>query len=232
VRVLTFRNVTKEYQLDADTVIKPVHNVSLNVEKGEFIVIVGRSGTGKTTLLNLAAGLVNPSSGTVTMENRDLVKMNDEELSSLRNQRMGFVFQFPSLLPALTIKDNVSLPAIFTKGFDGKLADKRAADLLCQLGLDQKLDVFPKQLSAGEQKRAVIARSLMNQPQLVLADEPTSDLDKRTEKEVLKILRDINSTGVTFLVVSHNVELVDFASRAFEMENGSLNLINKAPSSF
>ncbi len=223
--MLTFNNVTKEFRLDEENIITPVRNVSLEVKEGEFIVITSRSGTGKTTLLNLAAGMVRPTSGQVMIDNLDLGEMTDRQLSSLRSQKMGFVFQFPSLLPPLTIKDNVSLPSIFANGNGSKAAGERAVQLLDTLGLASKADVYPRQLSAGEQKRVVIARSLINQPRLILADEPTSDLDNRTEKEIMGILRDINSRGVTFLIVTHSLELVAFATRAFEMENGNLNRI-------
>jgi ABC-type lipoprotein export system ATPase subunit len=227
--MLTFTNVTKKYRLDETNSITPVGNVSLEVEDGEFIVIMGRSGTGKTTLLNLAAGMVRPTSGSVKIDNVDLGAMNDHQLSSLRSRKMGFVFQFPSLLPSLTIKDNVSLPAIFASGNGSRAAGERALQLLNTLGLAGKADVYPRQLSAGEQKRAVIARSLINQPKLILADEPTSDLDNRTEKEVMGILREINSSGVTFLIVTHSLELKAFATRAFDMENGNLNRISATP---
>lgn len=221
--MLTFRNVTKKFRLDAETTITPVREVALDVAQGEFIIIVGRSGTGKTTLLNLAAGLVRPTSGQVLMNNSDLSALNDKQLSSLRSHKIGFIFQFPSLLPSLTVQDNVSLPAIFKERRNG--ADARAQELIKTLGLAEKMGVFPRQLSAGEQKRVVIARSLINQPQVILADEPTSDLDTRTEREVMEILRDINSSGVTFLVVTHSLELIPFASRAFEMKEGQLNQI-------
>jgi ABC-type lipoprotein export system ATPase subunit len=223
--MLTFKDVTKEFRLDEENTIKPVQNINLEVEAGEFVVIIGRSGTGKTTLLNLAAGMVKPSTGKVMINNLDLAGLNDKQLSSLRSREIGFVFQFPSLLPPLTVRDNVSLPSIFVNSYGGKNAGERAAQLLNTLGLSSKLDVFPRQLSAGEQKRVVIARSLINKPKLILADEPTSDLDSRTEREVMSILRDINSDGVTFLMVTHNLDLVSFATRAFETENGNLKQI-------
>ncbi len=227
--MLSLNNVTKEFQLDTKTTITPIQNVTLDVQPGEFIIIVGRSGTGKTTLLNLAAGLVRPTSGSVMIENSDLSKLTDKEVSSLRSQKIGFIFQFPSLLPALSVKDNVALPSIFKESkMAANISDDRATELLEKLGLADKINVFPRQLSAGEQKRAVIARSLINQPQLILADEPTSDLDSRTEGEVMGTLGDINSRGVTFIIVTHSLELVPFATRAYEMANGSLNQIKTA----
>jgi len=222
---VVFDDVTKSFRLDERTTITPIRKVKLEIARGEFVVILGRSGTGKTTLLNLAAGLVKPSSGAVYLDGEDLSGMNQEQLSDMRSRKLGFIFQFPSLIPALTIKDNISLPAMFG-GDDGDGASERASDLLKMLGLSQKTDVFPRQLSAGETKRIVVARSLINQPQLILADEPTSDLDAKTEQEVLHLLREINATGVTFLIVTHSMQLVPFATRAFEMDHGELTEIN------
>jgi len=222
---VVFDDVTKHFRLDERTTITPVRKVNLEIGRGEFVVILGRSGTGKTTLLNLAAGLVCPSSGTVYLDGEDLSAMTQEQLSEMRSRKLGFIFQFPSLIPALTIKDNISLPAMFGDQ-DSEQASERALDLLKMLGLSEKADVFPRQLSAGETKRIVVARSLINQPQLILADEPTSDLDAKTEQEVLHLLREINETGVTFLIVTHSMQLVPFATRAFEMDHGELTEIN------
>jgi putative ABC transport system ATP-binding protein len=220
--MLSFQNVTKQFQLDDQTTITPVKNVTLNIEPGELIIIIGRSGSGKTTLLNLAAGLVKPTSGKVVLDNLSLGEMSDGQLSRVRSQRLGFVFQFPSLLSALTVQDNVALPTIFASPQGKQAVDEKVKNILKLMGLGSKLDVYPKQLSAGEQKRVVIARALINQPQLVLADEPTSDLDEQTEKEVMELLRNINASGVTFLIVTHSLELVPYATRAFRMENGGL----------
>jgi putative ABC transport system ATP-binding protein len=229
--MLKFENVSKDYYLDEDTTITPVSGVNLEVKRGEFVVILGRSGTGKTTLLNLAAGLVKPTSGRVLIDNTDLATVSQKQLSILRSQKIGFVFQFPSLIPALTVMDNITLPSIFVPKKQIKEIEDRASKLLDMLNLSEKTSVYPKQLSAGETKRVVLARSLINQPQFVLADEPTSDLDSKTEKEVLEIMREINSHGVTFLIVTHNFQLVPFATRAFEMKDGKLKdiKIQKSP---
>jgi len=222
--LFSFQNVTKEFRLDEATTIAPVRNLTLDISPGELIVIVGRSGTGKTTLLNLAAGLVRPTDGIVRLNGRELTGMSDRDLSAMRGQQIGFVFQFPSLLPALTIKENVALPTIFCNG-NKKKSDSKAENILSALGLASKCGVYPRQLSAGEQKRAIIARSLINDPSLVLADEPTSDLDNKTEKEVMALLREINAKGVTFLIVTHSLDLINFAHRAFEMERGVLKSV-------
>ena len=220
--MLSFQDVTKEFLLDEKTTIAPVKNITLEIAQGELIIIVGRSGSGKTTFLNLAAGLVKPTSGKIMLDKLELAEMSDRQLSTMRSRRLGFVFQFPSLLPALTVKENVALPTFFATPQGRIGVDEKVKNLLNLMGLSSKLEVYPKQLSAGEQKRVVIARALVNQPQLILADEPTSDLDEQTEKEVMGLLRDINSSGVTFLIVTHSLELVPYATRAFRMENGSL----------
>ena len=223
--MLSFKNVTKSFKLDEQTTISPLQNLSFDIDSGELVVIIGRSGTGKTTLLNLATGLLKPTSGHVAIDKRDLTEMNDRQISTLRSSTMGFVFQFPSLLPSLTVRDNVALPAMFATKNGTEAAKERAGKLLSEFGIGDKMDVFPRQLSAGQQKRAVIARALINQPKIVLADEPTSDLDVRTEKEVMSTIRDINSTGVAFLIMTHSLELIGFAGRAFEMANGRLKQI-------
>jgi putative ABC transport system ATP-binding protein len=224
--MITFQNVVRNFRLDKDTVITPVDDITLTVNKGEFIIILGRSGSGKTTLLNLAAGLIKPTSGRVSVEGKDLAEMTDEQLSVMRGHRMGFVFQFPSLLPSLTVGENIRLPNIFSSGEGTHNLDERIKNVVEKLGLKGKMDCYPRQLSAGEQKRVVIARSLVNEPAIMLADEPTSDLDTRTENEVMDLLRAVNATGVTFLIVTHSLQLVPFATRAFEMQSGKLKEIS------
>jgi ABC-type lipoprotein export system ATPase subunit len=224
--MISFQNVTRKFDLDEQTTIQPIKKINLDIQKGELVVIIGRSGSGKTTLLNLAAGLIKPTSGRVLLDNIDLSAMNDERLSELRCRKLGFVFQFPSLLPALTVLDNIALPAIFTSRNDMRKARERGIKVLSTLGLESKMKVYPKQLSAGEQKRAVIARALINTPQVILADEPTSDLDEQTENEVMELLREVNRSGVTFMMVTHSLNLVQYASRAFKVENGSLSEVS------
>ncbi len=219
--MITFESATKEFKLDAETKVVPVEDVSLAIARGEFIIIIGRSGSGKTTLLNLAAGLVKPTSGRVLMDGSDLAGKSEKQLSDLRSHNIGFVFQFPSLLSSLTVLENVSLPGIFVST-DKKEANQRAKELLKTLGLSSKEEVLPRQLSAGEQKRVVIARAMLNRPDLILADEPTSDLDEQTESEVMEILKDINRQGVTFLMVTHSLQLLPYATRAFRMDAGKL----------
>ena len=221
--MIKLQEVTKEFNLDQQ-VITPVKEVSLEIGKGDFVMVIGRSGTGKSTVLNLIAGLIKPTAGTVFVEARDLQTLSDRDMSKLRSSDMGYVFQFPSLLPSLTIIDNIAVPASFAinKSKDG--GRKRAKELLGMLGLGDRLDCYPRHLSAGEQKRAVIARSLLNEPKILLADEPTSDLDEQTEREIMGLLKQINDSGVTIVMVTHSLGLVQFCTRAYSMDKGKLNL--------
>jgi ABC-type lipoprotein export system ATPase subunit len=225
--MISFINTTKEYRLDDQNTITPVNNLSLKIDKGEFIIVTGRSGSGKTTLLNLAAGLIKVTSGQVLIDNHELSKMKDRELSVLRSRKLGFIFQFPSLLPALNVLENVALPRIFVSKNHRKIDNDPffdAAELLKTVGLENKMEAYPRQLSAGEQKRVVIVRSLINNPDMILADEPTSDLDEQTEEEIMELLGSINKQGVTFLMVTHSLHLTSYADRAFEMINNSLSV--------
>ncbi len=221
--VLTLRNVTKTFTISREHVVTAASDVSLDVARGEFVAITGRSGSGKTTLLNLAAGLTRPTSGSVVVDGIDLWSLSDRAQSLLRNRKMGFIFQFPSLLPSLTVLENVALPSIF--GPNGAASDVRgrAAGLLETVGLSEKLHVYPRQLSAGQQQRVVVARALVNRPELLLADEPTSNLDEVTEREIMDLLAEIHrSTGVTILFVTHTTQLVGYGTRAVTMAQGAI----------
>ena len=223
--MLIFKNVTKTFQLSEKNSITPINNVSFEIKRNELVIIIGRSGSGKSTLLNLAAGLVFPSSGSIHVNGKNLAHLTDSEVSKLRSTNIGFVFQFPSLLPSLTIAENISLPLDFSSDRK-KLNKDRVFELLKRVDLSSKANMHPKHLSAGEQKRAVIARALFNEPDIILADEPTSDLDQSNEKQIMDMIRSLNSSGVTFVVVTHNLELLPFATTAYEMENGFLNRIS------
>jgi len=220
--MISLRNLTKEYSRDGQILVRPVNDVTLDIGRGEFIVIVGRSGSGKTTLLNLIAGLVRPTAGAVIVNNVNLEKMSKKELFSLRAEQIGFVFQFPSLLSSLTVLENVMMPTTFCSrnGFQDNYS--RAVALLQTVGLSERVHAYPKELSAGEQKRTVLARSLINNPVILLADEPTSDLDEQTENEIVSFIRETHATGMTVVMVTHSLQLLSYADRAFTMEQGSI----------
>ena len=221
--MIMLENVTKVYDLGKGSSVTAVHGASLEIGAGEFAAIVGRSGSGKTTLLNLAAGLTRPTSGRVTLDGVDLGRLSDQQQSTMRSRKIGFVFQFPSLLPTLTVYENVILPTRF--GLNGREVEsrERAKALLYRVGLADKLSAFPRQLSAGQQQRVVIARSLINQPQLLLADEPTSNLDEKTEMEIMGLFRDLHaSLGLTVVLVTHTRQLISPGMRSIEMAEGRI----------
>jgi ABC-type lipoprotein export system ATPase subunit len=221
--MIRLEDVTKVYELGKGNTVTAVRGVSLEIDSGEFAVIVGRSGSGKTTLLNLAAGLTRPSTGRVSLDGVDLWNLNDQQQSHLRNRKIGFVFQFPSLLPTLTVHENVILPTIFGSDGHGPDVRQRAEVLLQRVGLSDKLTSYPRQLSAGQQQRVVIARSLINQPQVILADEPTSNLDEKTELEIVDLFRDLHAgLGLTFVLVTHTRQLISSGMRTIEMADGRI----------
>lgn len=219
--MITLENVSKTYVLSKEVSVPAVRDVDLTIKDGEFVVITGRSGSGKTTLLNLAAGLARPSSGRVLLDGQDLWQLPDSAQSELRSKLIGFIFQFPSLLPTLTALDNVILPTTFANGTSPVNKIERATGLLQTVGLADKVDAYPRQLSAGQQQRVVIARALMNEPRLLLADEPTSNLDERTEQEIMELFQKIHDeTGITIVLVTHTSQLIRYGTRAVTMAEG------------
>jgi ABC-type lipoprotein export system ATPase subunit len=236
--VITLDHVTKIYTISREHQVIAVHDASLSIARSEFLLVTGRSGSGKTTLLNLAAGLTPPSAGKVLWESSggaqesrtddarqilDLWHLSDRQRSVLRNRQIGFVFQFPSLLPALTVLENVTLPTVLSTNGAGSGTLERAGELLHAVGLADKRNVYPRQLSAGQQQRVVIARALFNQPQVLLADEPTSDLDERTERDIMELFQELHTqTGVTIIMVTHTAELVGYGTRHVCMVEGRI----------
>ena len=221
--MIVFENVTKVYPMSKEKQVVAVQEVSLEIPRGEFLVITGRSGSGKTTLLNLAAALTRPTSGKVLFEGVDWWSLSDRQQSLKRNQKIGFVFQFPSLLPSLNTLENVVLATIFDHSRTHKKAYNRAIELLDTLGLADKLEAYPRQLSAGQQQRVVIARALLNQPELLLADEPTSDLDEQTETEIMEFFKQIHaSREITIVLVTHSTQLIHYGTLSVQMAEGHL----------
>jgi putative ABC transport system ATP-binding protein/lipoprotein-releasing system ATP-binding protein len=228
--MIVLKEVTKTYDLGKGSSVTAVTGISLEICQGEFAIIVGRSGSGKTTLLNLAAGLTRPTMGQIYLDGVDLWKLTDQEQSFLRNKKIGFVFQFPSLLPALSVYENVLLPTIFIKDRLSTTVHDRVKDMLKSVGLFDKLDVYPRQLSAGQQQRVVIARALMNHPEIILADEPTSNLDEKTELEIMDLFHDLHTRlGLTILLVTHTTQLVSTGMRKIEMAAGQIVEQSTAP---
>lgn len=218
---LQIENLTKSYVVDHETFIG-VDNISLSITRGEFLSIVGHSGSGKTTLVSIIGGILKPTSGRVLLEGVDICSLDDNRLSEYRVNRIGFMFQFASLLPILTAKENVLLPGLFNPGHKTE-NDKKAKDFMEMVGIGDKLDSYPSQLSGGQQRRVAIARALINSPDIILADEPTGDLDEDTEAEIMDLFEEINKKqGVTIILITHNLELAGKAQTKLRMSRGQL----------
>jgi ABC-type lipoprotein export system ATPase subunit len=218
-KLIILKNLTKSYE-DRGKIIRAVDGLNLEVKKGKFISIVGPSGCGKTTLLSLISGLIRPTKGTVFVGGVDIWTLPERELALLRNKKIGFVFQFASLIPTLNAIENVMLPSAFGDNKKEDVSDG-AKELMNLVGLSDRVDSYPSQLSGGEQRRVAIARALMNRPDIILADEPTGDLDEVTEGEVMKLFVKINKEfGTTFLLVTHNNELTKQTDRKLTMKHG------------
>ena len=219
--MIQLEKVSKTYWMSKENTIHAVLETSLDIKKGEFLIITGRSGSGKTTLLNLVAGLTRPSSGRVFLDGQDLWSLSDQQQSLIRNRKIGFIFQFPSLLPSLTALENVVLPTIFNADHVKEAGYSRAVELMETVGLKDKPNAYPRQLSAGQQQRVVVARALLNQPEILLADEPTSDLDEQTEMEIMDMFQQIHhASGITIILVTHSTQLVRYGSRSIHMAGG------------
>ncbi len=215
------RDLSKIYTVDKQPV-KAVDQVNLEIRQGEFITILGHSGSGKTTLLSLIGGLTAPDQGGVSFKGENPWTNGDTEASATRNQSIGFIFQFASLIPTLTTLENIILPMTFGAPTPG--GRRKAVQLLEQVGLADKQKSFPGQLSGGQQRRVAIARAFINEPEIILADEPTGDLDETTESEILTFFRQQNTAGTTFVVVTHNSDLHHSqpGARIFQMQQGRL----------
>jgi ABC-type lipoprotein export system ATPase subunit len=215
-------NVCRHYPMGGG-VIRAVDGISLTIERGEFVALLGQSGSGKSTLLNLLAGLDRPTSGSVVVQGRDLVRMSSEELAQYRRKDVGMVFQAFHLIPSMTITENVELPMRFAEVERAERA-QRVRQSLERVGLGHRLAHRPSELSGGEQQRVSLARALANAPQMLLADEPTGNLDSRTGEDILNLIRDVSlSLGMTVVMVTHERALAErFAQRLIFLGDGKL----------
>jgi putative ABC transport system ATP-binding protein len=214
-------NLEKSYRLGKITV-NALRGVSLQLQQGEFLVIMGPSGSGKTTLLNIIGTLDKPSSGRALVDGEDITRMNDGQLTKLRRHKIGFVFQFHNLIPVLTALENVELPLI-TAGIKRKVSRDRAMELLRRVGLQDRTGHLPDELSGGEQQRVAIARALANHPRIVLADEPTGDLDTKTGFEVVQLMHSMaKQESSSVVVVTHDPVVAERADRLIEMRDGRI----------
>lgn len=219
MKILGVKNLRKEYG-QGETLVKALDGVNLSVEKGEFLAVVGSSGSGKSTLLHMMGGLDVPTSGEVIVDGRNLAKMKDEQLTIFRRRNIGFVFQSYNLVPMLNVMENITLPL----GLDGKKADGAyIREIVKTLGLEEKTESLPSQLSGGQQQRVAIARALASKPAILLADEPTGNLDSRTSQDVLGLLKvTCERFHQTMVMITHNEEIAQLANRIIRIEDGKL----------
>jgi len=219
--VVQVANLEKTYRL-GNVMVNALRGVNLTLYHAEFVVITGPSGSGKTTLLNIIGTLDRPSSGKVSIDGEDITGMKDGQLTKLRRYKIGFVFQFHNLIPVLTALENVELP-LLTAGVKPKAAQERASLMLESVGLKERLTHLPDELSGGEQQRVAIARALANHPKIILADEPTGDLDTKTGTEVVQIMYEAaKKENASVLVVTHDPVVADRAEKLFEMRDGMI----------
>lgn len=219
--MIEMRNAGKTYQ-QGTREVHALRDVSFRIGKGEFLSIMGPSGSGKSTLLNLIGGLDQPTSGEIFIDGRALHGITDDELTLLRRRRVGFVFQFFNLLPILTAVENVSLPMLL-EGVPLARIRPKAVQLLELMGLGERAEHRPEQLSGGEMQRVAIARALITDPAVLLADEPTGNLDSRTSEEILLLLADLNAKGQTIVMVTHDPKAAAYGSRIITMKDGALS---------
>ena len=224
--MIQVRAVDKSYTLPGQK-IPVLKKVSLDVEEGEFVAIMGPSGTGKSTLLNLLGCLDVADTGSFILDQNTISKMDDRALADIRNRKLGFVFQSTSFVDYLDLPDNVAMPGFYS-GMSRVESRQRAIELLKQVGLGHRLSHLPGQLSGGESQRVAIARALFNRPRLLLADEPTGNLDSRNSDEIVSMLRDLNAEGLTIVLITHDETVAKAADKIFFMQDGKIEASSNA----
>ena len=218
--LIEFRSLSKIYQM-GDSLVKAADNISLKIFEGEYVAIVGKSGSGKSTCMNIIGCLDVPSLGQYLLDGRDVGQMNKNELAEIRNEKLGFIFQQYNLLAKLNLLDNVEVPLMYA-GMTKRKRNEVAKEMLGKVGLSDKLRNLPNQLSGGQQQRVSIARALANKPSIILADEPTGALDSKTGREVLNLLHELNSEGKTVVLITHDNSIASTAKRVIRLEDGQV----------
>lgn len=219
MKILEVKNLCKTYG-KGETEVKALNNVSFSVDKGEFVAIIGPSGSGKSTLLHILGGVDVPTSGSIIINGEDISKLNETALAIFRRRQIGLIYQFYNLIPILTVEENLTLPL----RLDGRKPDERQTEYLVKtLGLENRLDHLPNQLSGGQQQRVSIGRALINNPALMLADEPTGNLDSENSKEIVSLLRKFNKEqNQTVIIITHDERIALAADRIIEIEDGKI----------
>jgi len=220
--LIKLTGVDKDY-ISEELITPALHGVSFEISQGELTAIMGSSGSGKSTLMHLIGFLDKPTRGSYFFDGEDTSQFDDDKLAQIRNQKVGFIFQSYNLLARTSVLDNVLLPTIYTPDINKKEAEELARQLLDKVGLSHRVNHRPNQLSGGEQQRVAIVRALINQPRLVLADEPTGNLDSKSGQEVIEILQELNREGNTILMVTHEIEVAECARRILLLKDGQLS---------
>jgi putative ABC transport system ATP-binding protein len=216
--VIEIRNIIRDFKLGTETV-HVLKGIDLDIKRGDYVAIMGPSGSGKSTLMNILGCLDTPTSGSYLLNGKDVSQMTDDQLADIRNTEIGFVFQTFNLLPRTTALDNVALPMVYA-GASKSIRHKRAAEVLVNVGLSDRMDHRPNQLSGGQRQRVAVGRALVNNPSIILADEPTGNLDSKTGQEILALFDDIHKDGNTVIMVTHEEEIAAHAHRVIRLLDG------------
>ena len=218
--IIKIRNIIRDFELGQE-IVHVLKGIDLDIEKGEYVAIMGPSGSGKSTLMNLIGCLDTPTSGNYILNGKDVSQMSDDELAEIRNKEIGFVFQTFNLLPRTTALDNVALPMVYA-GVSKKDRTERAIEVLNDVGLSDRMDHRPNQLSGGQRQRVAVGRALINKPSIILADEPTGNLDSKTGVEIMNLFENIHKAGNTIIVVTHEEEIASHADRIIRLRDGMI----------
>lgn len=218
--VIEIRDIIRDFQLGQETV-HVLKGIDLDIEQGDYVAIMGPSGSGKSTLMNLLGCLDTPTAGSYILNGNDVSQMSDDELADIRNTEIGFVFQTFNLLPRTTALDNVALPMVYA-GASKSERNKRAEEVLTDVGLEDRMDHKPNQLSGGQRQRVAVGRALVNKPSIILADEPTGNLDSKTGHEIMTLFDDIHKAGNTVIMVTHEEDIAAHAKRVIRLRDGMI----------
>lgn len=222
--LIDIKNIKRDFVLGSE-IINVLKGIDLQINKGEYVALMGPSGSGKSTLMNLLGCLDTPTSGTYILNNKDVSQMHDDDLADIRNKEIGFVFQTFNLLPRTTALDNVALPMIYA-GYSKTERNERATEVLKQVNLSDRMDHQPNQLSGGQRQRVAIARALVNKPSIILADEPTGNLDSKTSVEIMNLFNEIHKNGNTVILVTHEEDIAQYAHRIIRLRDGIIESDN------